>query len=65
MGRNRKKHKKKKKEKVVNYSVKEIIPVISQIESSGTDEKVINKSVNWSNMRVLSNRQGRRVPRYV
>ena len=65
MGRNRKKHKRKKKEKIIKYSVKEVVPVVSQTDTSGTDEKGFNKSVNWSNMRVLSNRQGRRGPRYV
>lgn len=65
MGRNRKKHKKKQKEKVINYSVKNIVPTASETISPIDAKSIVKKSVNWSNMRVMTTGRGRRGPIYV
>lgn len=65
MGRNRKKHKKKQKDKIIKYNVKETVPVSNEIVAPIVTEKVFKKSVNWSNMRVMTTGRGRRGPIYV
>ena len=64
MGRNRKKHKKKQKEKVIKYNVEETVPVVVNIDIPIVSEKVVKKSVNWSNMRVITTGR-KRGPIYV
>ena len=65
MGRNRKKHKKKQKEKVINYSVNNNITEVSKIAISESDKKIVNRNVNWSNMKVMTTGRERRGPIYV
>lgn len=65
MGRNRKKHKKKQKEKVINYSVKNTVPAASETIAPIEDKSIVKKSVNWSNMKVMPTGRGRRGPIYV
>lgn len=65
MGRNRKKHKKKQKEKVINYSVKNTVPAASEIITPIDTKSIVKKSVNWSNMKVMTTGRGRRGPIYV
>jgi hypothetical protein len=63
MGRNRKKH--KKKEKIINYNVKETVPVVNEIDAPIDTKSIVKKSVNWSNMKVMTTGRGRRGPIYV
>lgn len=63
MGRNRKKH--KKKEKIINYSVKNTIPAASEIITPIDTKSIVKKSVNWSKVKVMPTGRGRRGPIYV
>lgn len=65
MGRNRKKHKKKQKDKIIKYNVKETVPVANEIDVPADTKSIVKKSVNWSNMRVMTTGRGRRGPIYV
>lgn len=56
MGRNRKKH--KKKEKIINYNVKETVPVVNEIDAPIDTKSIVKKSVNWSNMKVMTTGRG-------
>lgn len=65
MSRNRKKHK-KKKEKIISYPLKNSVQEVEP-KSTPVTEKSIKKSsmLDWSKIKIIPNRRGRRVPLYV
>lgn len=65
MGRNRKKHKKKQKEKVINYSVKNTVPASNETIAPIEAKSIVKKSVNWSKVKIMPTGRGRRGPIYV
>ena len=67
MGRNRKKHKKKQKDKIIKYNVKKTVPVANEIDVPTDTKSIVKKSVNidWKKVKLMTTGRGRRGPIYV
>lgn len=65
MSRNRKKHK-KKKEKIISYSLKNSVQEVEPKSAPGTENSIKKSSMlDWSKIKIIPSRRGRRGPLYV
>lgn len=65
MSRNRKKHK-KKKEKIISYPLKKSVQEVESKSTPVTENSIKKSSIpDWSKIKIIPSRKGRRGPIYV
>ena len=64
LSRNRKKH--KKKEKIISYSLKNLVQEVEPKSTPGTENSIKKSSMlDWSKIKIIPSRRGRKGPLYV